>query len=85
MTAFAQACTAHIATPQHMGQDAVGVEPTHLMVVFKGVRLDSTRQLANYGIDDSAAVHLVRLKRGWIYLAMHDSVLEVTATWVDAR
>ena len=66
------------------GQAAVGLEPTHLMVVFKGVRLDSTRQLANFDIDDSAAVHLVRLKRGWIYLAMHDSVLEVTATRVDA-
>ena len=61
----------------------MGVEPTHLMAVFKGARLDSTRQLADYGIDDSAAVHLVRPKHGWIYLAMQDSVLEVTAIRVD--
>ena len=56
------------------------VEPTHLTVVFKAARLDNTRRLADYGIVDGAVVHLVRQRRGWIYLAMHNSVIEVAAT-----
>ena len=62
-----------------MGQEAVGVEPTNLLVFCKAVRLESTRQLADYGIDDGAAVHLVRRKRGYMYLTTHSTVLEVTA------
>ena len=62
----------------------MGVESGHLTVVFKAARLDGTRRLAAYGIVDGVVVHLVRQERGWIYLAMHNSVLEVTATRVDA-
>ena len=40
----------------------------------KAVRLENTRQLADHGIDDSAAVlpvHLMRPRRGRLYLATH--------------
>ena len=66
------------------GQGAVGVEPANLRIVFKAARLERTRQLAAYGINDGDVVHLVRPKRGWLYLAVHSSVLEVTATSVHA-
>ena len=66
------------------GQEAVGVEPANLRVVFKAARLERTRQLAEYRINDGDVVHLVRPKRGWLYLAAHGSVLEVTATSMHA-
>ena len=66
------------------GQEAVEVEPTNLRVVLKAARLERTRQLAEYDINDGDVVHLVRPKRGWLYLAAHGSVLEVTATSVLA-
>ena len=66
------------------GQEAVEVEPTNLRIVFKAVRLERTRQLAEYDINDGDTVHLVRPQRGWMYLAAHGSVLEVTATSVLA-
>ena len=66
------------------GQEAVEVEPTNLRVVFKAARLERTCQLAESGINDGDVVHLVRPKRGWIYLAAHGSVLEVTATSIHA-
>ena len=69
--------------PLH-GQEAVGVEPTNLRIVFKAVRLERTHQLAEYGISDGDAVHLVRPKRGWLYLAAYGSVLEVAATSIHA-
>jgi hypothetical protein len=62
------------------GQEAVGVESANLRVVFKAARLEGTRQLAEYDINDGDVVHLVLPKRGWLYLAAHGSVLEVTAT-----
>ena len=66
------------------GQETIAVEPTNLRIVFKAARLERTRQLAEYGITDSDVVHLVRPKRGWLYLAAHGSVLEVTATSIHA-
>ena len=69
--------------PLH-GQEAVGVEATNLRIVFKAARLERTRQLAEYDINDGDIVHLVRPKRGWIYLAAHGSVLEVAATSIHA-
>ena len=66
------------------GQGAVGVEPTNLRIVFKAAQLERTRQLAEYDINDGDVVHLVRPKRGWLYLAAHGSVLEVIATSVHA-
>ena len=66
------------------GQEAVEVEPTNLQIVFKAVRLERTRQLAAYSINDGDVVHLVRPKRGWLYLAAHGSVLEVTTTSIHA-
>ena len=66
------------------GQEAVGVEPANLRVVLKGARLERTRQLAEYDINDGDVVHLVRPKRGWLYLAAHGSVLEVTVTSIHA-
>ena len=65
-------------------QEALGVEPANLRVVFKAVRLERTRQLAAYGIKDGDILHLVWPKRGWLYLAAHGSVLEVTATSIHA-
>ena len=62
-----------------MGQETVKIEPANLLLFGKGARLESTRQLADCGIDDGATVHLVRPKRGWLYLATHSTVLEVTA------
>ena len=66
------------------GQGAVGVEPTNLRIVFKAARLERTRQLAACGVNDGDVVHLVRPKRGWLYLAAHSSVLEVTTTSIHA-
>ena len=62
----------------------MGVEPSNLRIVFKAARLERTRQLAEYNINDGEVVHLVRPKRGWLYLAAHGSVLEVTATSIRA-
>ena len=66
------------------GQEAVGVEPANLRIVFKAARLEGTRQLAEYDINDGDVVCLVRPERGWLYLAAHGSVLEVTATSIHA-
>ena len=90
ISASAQACTSHIppTAPSLIllyGQAAMAVEPTNARLVFKAARLESTRQLADYGIHDGAVVHLVLPKRGWLYLATQSSVLEVIATRVDAH
>ena len=60
------------------GQEAVGVGRANLRIVFKAAWLERTRQLAEYRINDGDVVHLVRPQRGWMYLAAHGSVLEVT-------
>ena len=76
-------CRLHALLNALYGQEAE-VEPTNLRVVLKAARLERTRQLAEYGLNDGDVVHVVRPKRGWLYLAAHGSVLEVTVTSVHA-